>query len=274
MSPDEFINLLITIFIICIFIYISLNIYYLAVFIANSMGFYGMFLDYEFFLSDLSSAFIRGFIMPLQAYYLLINIWALFWIFVFWLLIIIFVPFLILVPIPLIPFILPIPLKIPMLLIIPPFKILTDRGILPLFRDIVFNFIFSEDDIKKRLQRPFIQTYGYLFDEIKKIFGDLGILYSNKPEKQNISKGLQDDNHKFDIGNEKEAKSKEKRLNKNELKRQKNINLEETNCRNNNKKFATIDMSKSEIMSNSVMDQKDGTRCQIKATRAYIDNLS
>ena len=97
----------------------------------------------------------------------------------------------------------------------------------------------------------------------------------NEPEKQDISKGLQDDNYKVDIDdNRKEIKQQEKKLNANELKRQKVINIEEKSCRNNNAKFATIDMSKSEIMGNSIKNQKSNIKCQMKATRAYINNLT
>ena len=171
-------------------------------------------------------------------------------------------------------FIIPIPLKMPMLEYIPPFKILTDRGILPLMRDIVFNFIFSESNIKDRLRRPFVKTYGFLFEEVKKIFGDFFKLYMDEPEKQNISKGLQDDNYKVDIDDNRKEIQQEKKLNANELKRQKVINIEENNCRNNNAKFSTIDMSKSEIMGISIKNQNNNIKCQMNATRAYIDNLT
>jgi len=275
MILDEFLNLIINIFIVFAFCYMSLFNYFSLVFFGNSIGFYGILLDYEIFLSDFCAILLKGFVMPVFLYYILICLWILFWIFIFWMIIIIFVPFVFIVPLPFIPFIIPIPLKLPMLEFIPPFKVLTDRGILPLMRDIVFNFIFSESNIRDRFRRPFVKTYGFLFEEVKKIFGDFFKLYMNEPEKQDISKGLQDDNYKVDIDdNRKEIKQQEKKLNANELKRQKVINIEEKSCRNNNAKFATIDMSKSEIMGNSIKNQKSNIKCQMKATRAYIDNLT
>ena len=68
----------------------------------------------------------------LAIYASLILLVILFWIFCFWMAIILFVPFVIVFPIPIFPFIFILPLKPLMLLLIPPFKTLTDLGTLPL----------------------------------------------------------------------------------------------------------------------------------------------
>ena len=68
----------------------------------------------------------------------------LFWIFVFWMLIIIFVPFIIIFPIPIFPFVFILPLKPLMLLLIPPFKTLTDLGTLPLTYRVLSRLINGE----------------------------------------------------------------------------------------------------------------------------------
>ncbi len=78
----------------------------------------------------------------------------LFWVFVFWLLIIIFVPFIIIFPIPIIPFFFIIPLKPLLLLLIPPFKVLTDIGTLPLLLKICTRLINPQ---------IFTNTLNYLF---------------------------------------------------------------------------------------------------------------
>jgi hypothetical protein len=76
------------------------------------------------------------------------------WIFVFWLIILILVPIIIIFPIPIIPFIFIIPLRPLLLLLIPPFKVLTDLGTLPLMLRIC-----------KRIINPqiFTNTLNYLF---------------------------------------------------------------------------------------------------------------
>jgi len=143
------------------------------------------------------------------SFILLIILIVLVYIFIFWMLIIIFVPFIILIPIPIIPFLLPIPLKSILLEYVPPFKRLTDRGILPLMRRIVFTF-FSEKGIKDKLGDVFITSYGFLYKELKMILNDFIIL--DKPQEEKISKGIQDDKYKTatiddNTDNEKQAKN-------------------------------------------------------------------
>uniref|UniRef100_A0A6C0EQJ7 Uncharacterized protein n=1 Tax=viral metagenome TaxID=1070528 RepID=A0A6C0EQJ7_9ZZZZ len=74
----------------------------------------------------------------------LILIVVLFWIFSFWMIILIFVPYVVIFPIPIFPFIFILPLKPLMLLLIPPFKTLTDLGTLPLIYRISSRMINGE----------------------------------------------------------------------------------------------------------------------------------
>lgn len=275
MSPEDFINTLINIYIFCCFTLAFLMSYFTIVFIANFFGIYGILLDFRFFLTDAGATFNKNIFMPMLFWFITITTWLLFWIFCFWIAIIIFVPFFIIIPIPFIPFIVPVPLKIPMLLLIPPFKILTDRGILPLFRDNIFGFFFTEGDIKERLKRPFINTYGFLYEEIKTMFGDFfKLIY--EPDSQNISKDIENENYEIEKEeNDEESEEMAKDISNNKTNKnvEKLINVEEDICRKNGK-FATIDMSKSEIMNNSMGDDIGSTRCQMKSARAYINNLT
>jgi hypothetical protein len=79
---------------------------------------------------------VAAFIIPIIAFIagqiVRIQLCALFWIFVNWLLIKMLVPLIIIFPIPIIPYVFILPLQIILLEIIPPFKILTELGTLPL----------------------------------------------------------------------------------------------------------------------------------------------
>jgi hypothetical protein len=85
---------------------------------------------------------------------LLINFVLLLWVFVFWMIIKILVPLIIIFPIPIIPFIFIIPLRPMLLEFIPPFKVLTDLGTLPLMLRICTRLINPQ---------IFTNTLNYLF---------------------------------------------------------------------------------------------------------------
>jgi hypothetical protein len=121
-----------TIFISCIGYIIVYNAYYIISLFLNFFGIGKLnFLAEIRVISPILWWFF--FILYRFAIYIsLILLVALFWIFCFWMLIIIFVPFVIIFPIPIFPFVFILPLKPLMLLLIPPFKTLTDLGTLPL----------------------------------------------------------------------------------------------------------------------------------------------
>jgi len=136
-------------------------------------------------------------------YILFVILFILLHIFSFWLVVIYFVPYIIIVPIPIIPFILPIPLKTLLLI---PFQKLTDRGILPLMRRVIFG-LFSED-LTKHLIASYFDIYGFFFDNLKAMISDVILL--NKPKNRKISKGIQDDLYRSPtIDDENEETSKE-----------------------------------------------------------------
>jgi hypothetical protein len=116
-------------------------------------------------------------------FYILLHIFA------FWIIIILFVPFIIIIPIPIIPFILPIPLKYLLLI---PFQKLTDRGILPLMRRVLFGFI--SENTTKHLVNSYYNIYDFFYDNLKEMISDFIIL--NEPNNEKISKGLQDNKYR------------------------------------------------------------------------------
>jgi len=145
--------------------------------------------------------FIYLFAYYLAAHILLLIFYALLYIFAFWMIIKIFVPIIMLFLIPIPPLILPIPLQILMLETIPPFRRLTDRGILPLMEKIL-NIFVSNQDIRKKFEKSFVSTYGFLYDEFNNILGDF-IKLSKESETDDTSSIIEEN---------KEEKAKEKKL--------------------------------------------------------------
>lgn len=137
----------------------------------------------------------------LTAHILLLIFYALLYIFAFWMIIKIFVPIIMLFLIPIPPLILPIPLQMLMLEKIPPFRRLTDRGILPLMEKLL-NIFISNETIKNKFEKSFVSTYGFLYNEINNILGDF----------VKLSKASDTDNSNSLIEENKEDKMKEKKL--------------------------------------------------------------
>jgi len=130
--------------------------------------------------------YISGFI-------LLLLLYALLFIFAFWMIIRIFVPIIMLFLIPIPPLILPIPLQSIMLETIPPFRRLTDRGILPLMEKLL-NIFISNEYIKDKFEKSFVATYGFLYNEINNIIGDFVKL--SKESNSNQSNEIIDEDKK------------------------------------------------------------------------------
>jgi len=177
--------------------------------------------------------------------------------------ILIFVPFLIIVPIPIIPFILPIPLKILLLI---PFQKLTDRGLLPLMRRIVFGF-FSEDTYKHLIQSNY-DVYGFFYDSLKVIANDVFIL--NEPHNEKISKGLQDDKYKTStIDDENEEKSNEiVKSESGNFKLTKKIKEEYLLCVKSQKGMNKY--GEDNGFNNSMMDNKNSFECNLDNMKTYL----
>lgn len=254
------------------------QVYLFIIFFAGFLGIDGVLFDYQFFLSDMASGGLKG-ILFMAGIYLYFVFMLLLWIFIFWMIIIIFVPYFIIIPIPFIPFFIPIPLKNPMLEYIPPFKILTDRGILPLMRKIIFTNILSEKSFKNKFLSTFNDIFIFLFDEIKVIlndfFNNINIQPTlNKPaENQRISKDIQDDKYKIETvdsenNNIDDYKKETSKYNKaTEL-----INEELEICLKTKQQFITPNMNSIESAYASVSNMQNYAECYAKSIKSYIDD--
>jgi hypothetical protein len=180
----------------------------------------------------------------------------------------IFVPFIILVPIPFIPFILPIPLKNILLEAVPPFKLLTKRGILPLVYKIVFMFLFSEKTIRDKFSNAIGDVYGFLFLEIKNSIGDfLNLIGVKQPEKPEQS---ENENHKIrtvDDGTTNEIQAK-KEL-ENNKKAMELINEEYEICYSSKQSLKTPNTS----FISEIKDIRNYGECYSRSAGAYIENI-
>ena len=278
MSAYSFLEAIINFTIIVFVFWTTFQIYLFIIFFAGFFGIKLILFDYDFILSDMIFTGFNG-LLFIAGIYLSFVTMLLLWIFIFWMIIIIFVPYFIIIPIPFIPFFIPIPLKNPMLEFIPPFKILTDRGILPLMRKIIFTNILSEMTLKSKFGNTFKDIFTFLFDEIKVILNDFfgNINFEpelNKPnEKQNISKGIQDDTYKIDtIDTNNEniddyKKETDKYEKANEL-----INEELEICLKTKQQFTTPDMSSVESAYTGVKNLQSYSECYAKSIKSYIEN--
>lgn len=166
------------ILIICVFYMFVFNTIYILFYLMNlfRLSIYDDFFNYLwYFLYPIYELFCL--LNTISYYTTLLILVMLFWIFVFWMLILIFVPFIIIIPIPIPPFIFILPLKPLMLLLIPPFKILTDLGTLQLiFR--MFSRLFSKGFFENILNNFIKPTYNdinnYLYENIKQLAKDYG----------------------------------------------------------------------------------------------------
>jgi hypothetical protein len=173
--------------------------------------------DYLYFV-----IWIIAFIFPIIAFIagqiVRIQLCVLFWIFVNWMLIKMLVPIIIIFPIPIFPFIFILPLRIMMLDLIPPFKVLTDLGTLPLLYRI-FTRLFDpnvfNNYINDFIAPNVIDVGDYLFYHVRNLgkqYADK--LYGDKPIDNNSKEGenrVKDDNEnmaKMDTKDDEKARRK------------------------------------------------------------------
>lgn len=274
MSPNAFVEWIINKTIMVFFYWLTHNFYIFIVFVMNIGGITGILFDFEFAGSDwlhygmLWILFFAG-----------IFLWLVFsvlsWIFVFWMSIIMFVPFVLIIPIPIIPFIIPIPLKLVILEYVPPFKLLTDRGVLPYIRKVIFRFLFSEDKIKKKFTNTLEDTYGFLYEELKIILGDLFKNVMTEPEPVVISKDLQDDDHTIDIskeGQEETKTQKEADASPENRRIQELIDEELKVCLRTKQSFTLSDTSSVGSLYSSMPSMDAYSTCYASSIKSYIDN--
>lgn len=274
MSPNAFLESIINKTIMVFFYWLSHNIYLIIIFFMNLAGIHGFLFDFDSRITD-EGGKLMLWVLLFASLFLLVVFSILLWIFIFWMGIIIFVPYVIIIPIPIIPFIVPIPLKLVILEYVPPFKLLTDRGILPYMRRIIFRFLFSEDGIKGKLKKSLEDTYGFLYEELKVILKDIFKNAMPEPEPVVISKDLQDDEYNIDISSEgeEEAKAEQEAETSPENKKiQDLINEELQVCLKSKQSLKTSDLSSIQSFYNSINDMNGYAQCYAASIKSYIDN--
>lgn len=253
---------------ICIFLFIVwvlIGLYYLYCFIYGVI--YITTEKHQFYSDTFIEDFLHNGIVP-RIYFvisiiLLVIFYILLHIFGFWIIIILFVPFIIIVPIPIIPFILPIPLKFLLLI---PFQKLTDRGILPIMRRILFGFI--SEDTTKHLINSYYNIYDFFYDNLKEMINDFIIL--NEPKNEKISKGLQDNKYRtstIDDENEETSKAIIKEDEEN-IKIKNKIKQEYLLCVKSKKGMNNYGENKS--ISNMFNDNKNDFECNFDNLKTYM----
>jgi hypothetical protein len=224
--------------------------------------------------------------MPPLTIYIYFVLYLLCWIFFFWLIILYIVPPLIFVFIPFIPFIIPIPLRFLILQFVPPFKQLTDKGVLPLMRRIIFRFFefFPQGKIKEWVKISAKDVYSFLFKEISSIFYFIFKLINinailPEPDNKEISKGIQDDEYpveddELNKKNEEEEIFRKKDNENEETKKIQNLINEELNiCLKSKQSFITSDKSQYETSFSGVNDMNNYSECYAQSIKSYFDNL-
>ncbi len=241
-----------------------MNIYIFIQFIFNTIGIFGVLFDFQFFGTDIIGGILRV-ILSFATIYITLVLSVLFWIFVFWMIIKLFVPHIIIVPIPFIPFIIPIPLKNLMLDLIPPFKVMTERGILPLIERIFYRFI-SNETIKNKFVYSFQDVNRFLYNEIKDTIGSINKLINykqpDKPPESNYKIDTIDHNTDNDI---KAKEEYEKTDNKRVMEL---INQELEICMKSKQSFTTPESS----IFNGITDLNNYSECYSRSIRDYINN--
>jgi len=274
MSPNAFVDMIINRTITVFFYWLSHNFYILIVFIMNLAGIHGILFDFEFLGSDWLG-YVMLWVLFFAGIFLCLVLSVLSWIFALWMSVIIFVPFVIIIPIPIIPFMIPIPLKLVILEYVPPFKLLTDRGVLPYMRKIIFRFLFSEDALKKKFSNSLGDTYGFLYNELKTILGDIFKNVMTEPEPVIISKDLQDDDYAVDIsseGQEETKKQKETEASPENKKIQDLIDEELKVCLRSKQSFTPSDASSIGSLYSSMPSASVYASCYASSIKSYVDN--
>jgi hypothetical protein len=184
----------------------------------------------------------------------------LFFIFIAWLVIKYIVPIIYIFFIPFPPFFAPIPLRYVILENVPPFKDLTEAGILPLMERLLFKIISGEVVRDKT-----IHCFGYIFDFVK--INIKNIIKQNFPD-------IDLDSY-FDKNKEPEEEIiTEKQIieeNKNEYyqKAIKIINAEYENCYNTNKQILD-NLSEPEIAIANIKNEGVKIKCYSESISSYV----
>ena len=269
MSNLSLLDTIINVTILVLMFWFTSNIYIFIVFIFNCANMYGILFDWQFFGTDVLG-YGHRLLLILADLFLCFIFSLLGWIFVFWMMILIFVPFIVPFFIPFIPFVIPIPLKFLMLYFIPPFRILTERGILPLCLRLLLIFV-STETLTKKFSSAFNETYSFLYEDTKKILGEIGqpikIAISDNDEDKDLLPTVDGDNAK-------ENKDEANKIIKNDSSgRNKEvmdlIDEELQLCLKSKQSFTTPDNKNS---FSSVTDMNKYSQCYATSVKSYLDN--
>ena len=253
---------------VCMFlliIWVLIGLYYLYCFLYGIFSLTGE--KHQFYSETIFEEILHCGIVPrffyVLTYILLVILYIFLHIFGFWIVIILFVPYIIIVPIPIIPFILPVPLKSLLLI---PFQKLTDRGILPLMRRVLFGF-FNEETTK-HLINSYYNISDFFYDNLKELISDFIII--NEPKNEKISKGIQDDKYKTStIDDENEETSKEVINNESDNTNIKNkIKQEYLICVKSKKSMNNF--GENNNISNMFNDSKSDFECNLESIKSYM----
>jgi len=209
-----------------------------------------------------------------------------------WLLIVLFVPNIIFIGV------IPIPLKIPILLLCPPYKNLYERGIIPLIntvclklielifannqnniygiKDDISNYVYFE--IKKIFEDSFNQMFinlDYSFDDVLKRPEDNTINSANLSKDPTTRKDEKGVEIKDNDENREEALKIQNSFNEDDDKRKINdlINQEISICIANNSKAITSDLTSSEALAVAQENRTNYSYCYAKTINLYMNNI-
>jgi len=222
---------------------------------------------------------MRTLLYPIFLYLCLVTV-ILTYIFYIWLGIIYFVPFLIFIGF------IPIPIKFPILEFVPPFKTLTDRGILPLIRRIntrLFEFIISgnkqkhTDNMNDLIDYTYIEIKNIFKESFEKLFKALDYKFDLIFEKKEVN--IPKDTENDIINSEEEQMKKEalkieeeNKTDEDKIRIMKLINEEIKICVANKSKMNTSDLTSSEALMLSQTNLANYADCYAKTINLYINN--
>lgn len=267
MSALSSLDTLIHYVIIALLFWFFSNIYIFLVFCFNFSGIHYVLFDFRFWGSDICS-YAHRFLLLIANIFLCIVLSLLGWIFIAWIIILIFVPSIIIFTIPIPPFFIPVPLKTLILTFVPPFKFLTQRGILPFCLRVLLIF-FSADTLKQKFSKSFTEAYGLLYDDMKKVLGEI-----LEPPQITITANDEDikklPNVDQGTNNDEIARKLIETDNKGSNKEVMELINEELELCLQSKQSLTPPNSRSTV--NAAMDMNNYAECYAKSVQAYLDN--
>ena len=197
------------------------------------------------------------------------------WIFIHWMIVKYIIPAYMIIFIPFIPFVVPIPLRQPILDYIPPFKDLTEAGILPLMEKILFTFI-SPISFKDKFENSFDYILDYLKFSFNYIIHQFYPNFNIDDEIEKIKSGnifepdIPKTDDKEELTSDEINTLNEQSSNLYYQEIMKMINLEVKSCVAKNTLFITPDMNEMDKLAVKLNNNVLNYTCQINAIGDYI----